>query len=254
MTVIIDYSTIRPSTQELRAAGVSAVGRYIGWDSVPGFHSIGKNISKVEADNLLAAGIDIFLAFEYDATAAVHGSQQGTKDANLAGTQLAALGAPEGICSYFALDWDVPDYAPALADTPANAVAKLGPIAEYFKAINAAHHKYAIGAYGGYWPIKRLFDAGLIHYAWQTVAWSGGHVDPRASLLQTTSKVSISGSDLNIHENKSPWGTWAQAKAALNAPAPPPPPSGPPPAKVPSLADARAAVATLNAYLAAQKG
>ena len=61
---IIDYSTIRPSIQELKTAGVTAVGRYIGWDSVPGFSSIGKNISKIEANGLLAAGIDIFLAFE----------------------------------------------------------------------------------------------------------------------------------------------------------------------------------------------
>lgn len=245
---IIDYSTIRPSTSELKAAGVTAVGRYIGWDSVPGFHSIGKNISKPEADSLLAAGIDIFLVFEYEAAAAVHGAVQGNKDASLAGQQLAAMGAPEGICSYFALDWDVPDYAPHLLDTPANAMDKLGPVAEYFKAINNAHHKYAIGAYGGYWPLKRLFDAGLIHYGWQTVAWSGGHVESRASLLQTTSKVSISGADLNIHENNKGWGTWLQAKAALATPTPPPP------AKVPTLADARAAVATLNAYLAAQKG
>lgn len=243
--MIIDYSTIRPSTQELKAAGVTAVGRYIGWDSVPGFHSIGKNISKVEASSLIAAGIDIFLVFEYDATAAVHGAIQGNKDAGLAGTQLAALGAPEGICVFFALDWDVPDYAPGLADTPANAEAKLGPVAEYFKAINAIHHKYAIGVYSGYWALKRLFDAALVHYGWQTVAWSGGHIDPRAALLQTTSKVSISGADMNIHENNKPWGTWSQAKAAL---------SSPPPAKVPTLADARAAVVTLNAYLASQKG
>lgn len=244
---IIDYSTIRPSTSELKAAGITAVGRYVGWDSVPGFHSIGKNISKIEADALLATGIDIFLAFEYDATAAVHGAPQGNKDATLAGTQLADLGAPEGICVYFALDWDTPDYAPHLVSTPANAVAKLGPIAEYFQAIQNAHHKYAIGAYGGYWALSRLFDAGLIHYGWQTVAWSGGRVDPRASLLQTTSKVSISGADQNIHQNKSPWGTWAQAKAALSA-LPPPPVKTPP-----TLADAQAAVATLNAYLASQK-
>jgi Domain of unknown function (DUF1906) len=245
MSVIIDYSTIRPSTQELKAAGVTAVGRYIGWDSVPGFPSMGKNISKTEADSLLAAGIDIFLAFEYEAAAAQRGFAQGSKDAGLAGQQLAAMGAPEGICSFFALDWDVPDYAPALVDTPANAAAKLGPVAEYFKAINAAHHKYAIGAYGGYWGLKRLFDAGLIHYGWQTVAWSGGHVEPRAALLQTTSKAAISGADVNIHENKSDWGTWLQAKAALSAPPVKPPPT---------LAQAREAVATLNAYLASQKG
>jgi len=35
--MIIDYSTFRPTIAELKSAGVTAVGRYIGWDCRPGY-------------------------------------------------------------------------------------------------------------------------------------------------------------------------------------------------------------------------
>src|SRR5579864_767096 len=126
--MIIDYSTARPSIATLKAAKVTAVGRYIGWDSVPGFQSIGKNITKPEAQVLIGAGFQIFLAFEYAADAALKGAEQGGLDGALATSQLSALGAPSNMAVYFALDFDVPDYAPNLPDTPANALAKLGPV------------------------------------------------------------------------------------------------------------------------------
>lgn len=69
--MIIDYSTFRPSIQELRNARVTAAGRYIGWDSVPGYKSVGKNITKAEADLLTGSGISVFLSFEYAAAAAM---------------------------------------------------------------------------------------------------------------------------------------------------------------------------------------
>lgn len=235
MGIIIDYSTSRPSMIQLHGAGVTVVGRYIGWDGTAGHSNTGKNITSAEKDALLANGIDIFLAFEYEANAAALGSAQGHADGTLAVSQMSALGCPDGMASYFAVDFDIPDYAPSLANTPANALAKLGPIGEYFKAIKPLFTKYAVGVYGGYWVVKRLFDANLIHYAWQTVAWSGGQVHPEAALLQTTATAPFPGSDINIHEPKVPtWGTWNQSKAVT----PPPPP--PPPAS-PTLAEAKAA-------------
>ena len=207
--MIVDYSTARPSMAQLNAAGITAVGRYIGWDGQPGFANMHKNLTTAEAAALHAAGIAVFVSFEYAADAATHGTGQGARDGTLAGQQLAALGAPPLTGVYFAVDFDIPDYAPTLPDTAPNARAKLGPVAAYFRAVNEQQPSYRVGGYGGYYAVKRLFDAGLITLGWQTVAWSGGQREDRAQLYQTTGTVSIGGADLDIHEGTAAdFGQW----------------------------------------------
>ena len=46
--MIVDYSTARPPVAQLKAAGVTAVGRYLGYDGQPGFASTGKNLTSGE--------------------------------------------------------------------------------------------------------------------------------------------------------------------------------------------------------------
>jgi hypothetical protein len=200
---------------------VTAAGRYIGWDSVAGFPSIGKNLSLAEAHELLVAGIEIFLAFEYQPDAAANGTPQGTKDGQLAKAQLAELEAPPDMCSYFAVDFDIPDYAPSLPDTPQNAFAKLGPVGHYFQAINALKFAYEVGGYGGYYAIKRLLDAKLITKAWQTVAWSGGHLDTRAVLYQVVSTSPIVGADIDVREHVTTVADFGQWPRPVTKPDPP---------------------------------
>jgi Domain of unknown function (DUF1906) len=218
---IIDFSVARPSLDQLKTSGVTTVMRYIGWDGVGVFPNTGKNLTKAEADRYLSAGISIGLAFEYTASAAALGSDQGSKDGQLAKDQLSQVGAPIDAGVYFAVDYDTPDYAPGLANTSGNSMAKLGPIGQYFKAINDLRGGYRVGAYGGYWVIKRLFDCGLITLGWQTIAWSGGNVDSRISLLQTVDKSPIAGSDMNIHQSKqADFGQWP-SPAPVTKPTPP---------------------------------
>jgi Domain of unknown function (DUF1906) len=153
------------------------------------------------------------------------GADQGRKDGELAARQLAALGAPAGITVYFAVDFDIPDFAPHLPGTPQNAIAKLGPAADYFRAIGMLKRPYKVGVYGGYWAVSRVLDAGLASAAWQTVAWSGGRRDPRAVLYQLAGKVPIAGADVNIHEGASPdFGQWPRP-GTDQPPAPPAPPA-----------------------------
>lgn len=219
---IIDYSTERPSIAQLKAAGVTTVMRYLGWDGVGGYPNTGKNLTKAEAEGYLAAGISVGLAFEYLANAPALGAEQGTKDGTLAKQQLAALAAPVSMGVYFAVDYDTPDYSPSLPNIPANARAKLGPIGDYFAAINETKGGFRTGVYGGYWVVKRLLDAGLATLAWQTIAWSGGNTDPRTNLLQTIQKVAIAGSDLDIHEGKAAdFGQWSPPAPKPPVPAPP---------------------------------
>src|SRR5258708_5624932 len=89
--MLIDYSVLRPPMPLLKAAGVTAVGRYIGWDGDPGFQDIHKNPPLAEKNAPLTAGIQIWLSFEYAADAALSGAPQGTKDCALASRQLQAL-------------------------------------------------------------------------------------------------------------------------------------------------------------------
>lgn len=212
--MIIDYSTWKPSIATLQAAGVTAVGRYLGWDCQPGYQCIGKNLSRGEAQILLDAGIDIFLSFEYAADAALGGAAQGTKDAQLAAQQLHALGAPHGMTVYWALDFDIRDYAPGSTD-PAR---KLGPAAAYFHAINAAKLPYKTGVYGGFYAVSRAMGAGLASMGWQTVAWSGGQWYAKAVLRQLA-KQFMGYSDVDLHlATGDDFGQW---------PRPAPPAAGP---------------------------
>ena len=234
--MIIDYSTLRPPMALLQAAGVTAVGRYIGWDGQPGYANIGKNLTVAEKDELLAAGIQVFLSFEYAADAALSGAAQGRKDAALADRQLSGLGMRSaGTAVYYAVDFDLGDFAPHLPEGPANARAKLGPVAVYFDGIHATTRQHEVDAYGGFWAVSRLLDAGLITRGWQTLAWSSGSKvpagathcvvengflrDTRATLLQLIRQV-FGAADVNIHEAKgADFGQWPRPAV----PKPPPP-------------------------------
>lgn len=213
--MIIDYSTLRPPMSVLKAAGVTAAGRYIGQDGEPGFGNIHKNITRPEARELLAAGIDIFLAFEYGAQQAAGGAGQGTADAQLAHRQLQALGAPESMTVYFAVDFDIPDYAPHSSSPKA----KLGPVGDYFEAISSLALPFTVGIYGGYYAVSRALDAKLATMAWQTVAWSGGQRDKRAVLYQLAKQV-LGAADVNLLETAGhDFGQWPRP----HVPAPPAP-------------------------------
>src|SRR5258708_4756137 len=218
--MLIDYSVLRPSMPLLKAAGVTAVGRYLGYDCEPGFNCIKKNLTLAEKNALLGAGIQIWLSFEYAADAALGGDLQGVRDGRLANSQLKNLGmASPGTAVYYAVDFDLQDFAPSLAETPANARAKLGPVAGYFDGIHSMNFNHEVDGYGGYWAISRLLNAGLIKRGWQTIAWSGGKWDPRAVLRQELTQV-FGGADVNLHTAAAAdFGQW---------PRPPPPPPPPP--------------------------
>src|SRR5258708_10908709 len=178
--MLIDYSVLRPPIPLLQAAGVTAVGRYLGWDGEPGFQNIHKNLTLAEKNTLLAAGIQIWLSFEYLADAALNGAPQGTKDATLASRQLQGLGmAAPGTAVYYAVDFDLGDFAPGLPNTAANARAKLGPVAHYFDAIHAARPNHEVDGYGGYWAGSPLPDPRLLKRGWQAPPPLGGGGDPR---------------------------------------------------------------------------
>jgi len=204
--LVVDYAFQHPTIAQLKAAGVYAVGRYFGEGSQPP-----KFLDHSEASELSQAGIRIISLFEYGAKQALLGAKQAYEDIRVFRQQARSVAPPDGhpIRSepcYFAADFDVPDFAPHLSDTPSNARAKLGPLADYWYVIQAERGLHLSAAYGGYWLIKRLFDAQLITYGFQTVAWSGGHIDTRAQLYQNGSTAFGGSADVDVEEHH--FGSW----------------------------------------------
>jgi Domain of unknown function (DUF1906) len=109
--------------------------------------------------------------WETSATRALAGYGAGRTDALAALRQVRALELPPQLPVYFAVDFD---------ETSRQA----GRVASYFRGVKSVMGVSRTGAYGGYWTISRLFNAGLIGYGWQTSAWSRGLWDPRAQLQQ----------------------------------------------------------------------
>jgi len=171
-TTGIDYAWWRPSLSKIKGDGFTFVSRYLSW--LPN----GKVINKAEYDALINAGFTVFLNWEYAAKDALRGAAGGTKDAIEAVRQAKALGYPAGATIYFSADFD---------ETPSQAPTVLAYSVAAAKVVRAAGYRY--GTYGGYYAVKRLFDAHAIDDAWQTYAWSGGQWDSRAHLRQVLNGI-----------------------------------------------------------------
>jgi hypothetical protein len=187
----VDYSWYRPSPSSLVSQGYKFVVRYASHDTT------GKNLSKGEADALIAAGLDIVSNWEDGAQDALGGYGLGVSDAQAAEQQFAADGAPSDRPIYFSVDFDA---------TPGDQTA----INAYFDGVASVIGLARTGAYGGYYVIQRLFDAGKIKWGWQTYAWSGGQWDARAQLRQTQN--GIAGGQMDEDESEADdFGQWGHS-------------------------------------------
>lgn len=179
MDRVVDYSFARPDPAAIKAAGYVGVMRYLSWSNP---QSDGKILSIGEKDALEAAGLTVGLVWEYYAARASEGQAAGVADATEALRQSDALGHHGAI--YFAVDYDAPESDQAGIDA-------------YFWAAATIIGFSRLGAYAGYWPLKRLFDAGLITFGWQTSAWSGGNWESRSHLRQTGEQDFNGNVDIN---------------------------------------------------------
>ena len=213
----VDYSFARPSPAGLHNEGYSFAARYFSYDN-SGTH--GKILFAGEANALIAAGVDVVSNWEYGATDALGGFTSGVNDAKTAEAQAAAAGAPADRPIYFSVDFDA---------TPADQT----PINAYMDGVASVIGRNRTGAYGGYYVIKRAFDAGKIAWGWQTYAWSGGQWDPRAQLRQVQNGITAAGDgaccdldeaaadDFGQWHHSAPWGaqyvsqSWPLASTAI---------------------------------------
>jgi hypothetical protein len=161
----VDYAWGRPAPSVLAADGYTFAARYLSYDTT------GKNLSASEAQSLVGAGIHVVSNWEWNAQDALNGYNEGVQEAKDAQAQALADGAPADRPIYFSVDFDA---------TPGDQTA----INAYFDGVASVIGLGRTGAYGGYYVIQRLFDAGKITWGWQTYAWSGGQWDSRAQVRQ----------------------------------------------------------------------
>jgi len=182
----VDYSSGHPGGAALKAAGVGFAARYVS-------HTAAKNITKAEAADLAAHGVWTVLVWETTASRAGAGRAAGIADAKEAAAQATAAGMPPGRPLYFAVDWD----------------ANPEVVVPYFQGVASVLGLARTGAYGGYKVISYLLDHGLISWAWQTAAWSGGRWDARAHIRQPATTVRINGVACdNDTSMKADFGQW----------------------------------------------
>jgi hypothetical protein len=67
--------------------------------------------------------------------------------------------------------------------------------------------------------VSRVLNAGLASLAWQTVAWSGGHVDPRIHLKQRIGSVFVGSPAVECDVNEQLQTYFGQSPASSPAPA-----------------------------------
>lgn len=201
---VLDYSFARPDPAQIVSEGFGGVMRYLSPNA-------GKNLTNEECNNLRSHGLAIGLVWEWYANRANEGKQAGVEDARAALNQARDLGFPDYCPIYFAVDWDASE-------------AQQGNINNYFEGVREVFSGRKLGVYGGYYVVKRLFDAQLINYGWQTYAWSGGQWDPRAQLRQTLNGQWSGQVDFG-ESTQDDWGGWAADRPAQPHPDPTPAPA-----------------------------
>jgi Domain of unknown function (DUF1906) len=136
--------------------------------------------------------IGLVLVFEDDARRALDGYQQGKLDGEFALHQATTLGVKR--CCYFAVDFDTAGH-PEVTDG-------------YFNGLAAVWGKEHCGPYGSYEVVARQSQRGFA-YCWQTYAWSGGRVHPKAQILQYSNGRMIGGVGVDFNKAfDADYGQW----------------------------------------------
>lgn len=216
----IDYSYGSGlTTGQMRSAGVTFVARYLSY--LPNT----KCINKAEFDNLVKAGLHVVLVWEDTGRDCARGHAGGVADATEANRQASIMGAHNAVIYFAPCDYDAPP-----GDQPS--------INAYIAGAASVIGHGRTGMYGGYYPLKRAFDAKVMTYGWQTYAWSGGNWDSRAHLQQYQNAARLGPAEVDYDRStKSDYGQWPRPAPPAAAPAKPAAPARPaPPASHPVVA------------------
>jgi photosystem II stability/assembly factor-like uncharacterized protein len=189
-SMVIDYADgfKSSSPSRLRKAGVGIVIRYVA-------ASKWKCMTRSEATALRKGDIDIAVVYETDAKWMLKGRAAGVVAAKKARAAVKACGGPSHPFVYFACD---------------TATSKYGTVNSCLAGAASVLGKDHVGIYGSYYVCAHALQSGYATKAWQTEAWSNGHVLPQAVLYQTAHRFNGSlgvGYDSN-HMRAEDIGQW----------------------------------------------
>lgn len=153
----VDYSWARPAPAAVKAAGYTAVWRYLSGGTE------GKDLTAAEAASLHAAGLGIGCVWETTAQRALGGADAGAADGRAAAAQAKAVGLPAG-CPLLV---NVGDFA---ADE-----AQLTTIESYYHAFRqATEATWQTGGYATGYIIDGLVARGAQGLWWQNAENDAG--------------------------------------------------------------------------------
>lgn len=186
-----DYAFSRPSPSGLFAAGLRFAMRYVG----PGTDD--KHLHLDERDALWAAGLGIVLLAEGTANGALYGFSAGQSHASSALSNARALGAPDSLPIYFAVDFDV---------TPG----QWPTVVEYLGGAASVIGASRVGIYGGVRAMQWAARDRVASWFFQTFAWSYGQWYPGNHVEQYDNDVSLAGGTVDlcraVQANYGQWG------------------------------------------------
>ncbi|SPF46959.1 conserved exported hypothetical protein [Candidatus Desulfosporosinus infrequens] len=199
----IDCSTILTSTiaSSLNAAGIVAVGRYLGYKT----QGWSKSISPTELSAIQSSGLSVFLIWESDPTTAGYFSyDQGVNDGGLALAEMDYLGAPKSTAVYFTVDYDAQS-------------SDMAAIIDYFSGVrDGLNGEFLVGAYGSYSVLGALQASS---YApdkyWQTYAWSSGMVFSGNDIYQYQNDTTLQGIAVDLDTIQYNSGCWPELEGNI---------------------------------------
>lgn len=186
----IDYAWVDPNFKKVYDEGYRYICGYLS-------NSPKKNLLKPDVEKAKQNNLSVVVVWETTEKRALEGYSAGEIDAKKALQQARDIGMPEDRPIYFALDWDF-----GSSDQI--------KINDYLRGCKSVVGLARVGAYGGYFVLQRCFDAGVITWGWQTVAWSKGKIEPRAHLYQyDTATRYVGGTSVDLNRNlKEDFGQW----------------------------------------------
>jgi hypothetical protein len=180
----LDYAGGVPHPTAITDAGYGFVCRYLtsGGPGLPG-----KLLTPGEFTALQAAGIAVVVNWETTADRMRAGHDAGIADAESADTTATFLGVPSDRPIYFSADWDAAPVDQAAIDA-------------YLTGAASVIGARRVGVYGSYYAVQRCLDNGTAQWAWQTAAWSGGQIEPRAHIYQRIGFATVGGVQCDVNE------------------------------------------------------
>jgi hypothetical protein len=156
-----------------------------------------KSLKASEVPNILAEGLWILPVYERTADRTKGGAGAGKVDGKEAFDYCVALGIPQGIAVYFAVDYDAP-------------TSEFNNIEAYLRAAAAQMTGYKIGVYGSYSVVEEMAARGAAEFFWQTLAWSKGKISEHANVYQKQIDVTVNGIGVDWNDQFSYAGMWGE--------------------------------------------